>query len=135
MNETARVTAGIIGVPLLGTLLLIVYLTPRYIPGDALARAAVEAGAGLPGREAVARTLRACRQGVEFSPERLAAGSTRIYSWENDRGLIAVTDLGCAEGGTCTVSQRALLPRPAGTRIWECWRYGRRASWVYEPPV
>jgi hypothetical protein len=49
MSETAKVTATLIGLPLLGVLLAILYLTPRYIPSEALARAALDAGAGEPG--------------------------------------------------------------------------------------
>jgi len=125
MNETARVTAGILAVPLLGTLFLIAYLTPRYIPSEALASAAVEAGGGQPGREALARTLRACRAGLALGPQRLAARPARLYSWENDSGLLAVTEIDCAEGGTCTVSQRALLSPLTGMRIWSCSRWSR----------
>jgi hypothetical protein len=52
-------------------LLAILYLTPRYIPSEALARAALDAGAGERGRVAVGRTMRRCRQGIELKPERL----------------------------------------------------------------
>jgi len=130
MNETVRVTAGILAVPLLGTLFLIAYASPRYIPSEALARAAVEAGDGLPGREAVAATLQTCRSRVSLSPERLAAGSARIYSWENDEGLIAVTRIDCAHGESCSVSARALVSPPLGMRMWGCSLRGR---WPIRP--
>jgi hypothetical protein len=75
-----------------------------------------------------------CRQGIELKPERLEAEAMRVYSWENDARLVAVTDVDCRGERLCAVRERALLPRAMRMRLWRCYR-GGRSSTLLDPPV
>jgi hypothetical protein len=131
MSSNARFLAGLIGLPILMPFVILVYFTPRYIPSEALARAAEEAVTPLAGRYDLEDLLRECRQGVDLDSGDLAERPRRLYSWENDAGLIGVTRLDCTEG-YCRVSASALLPPMPMMKLSSC-SGGRRLP--FHPPA
>lgn len=92
-------------------LVVLVMLTPRYVPSATLARAiAPHADDGAAARSAMAEAWRKkCRRAWRAAPE-VAQGRVKLWSWENDEGLLASTTVDCATPGRCTIEARALLP-------------------------
>ena len=130
----ASFLAGILGIPLLVPLVLTAILTPRYVPSDALRKAAASTQApGLSRQRILAGFVGRCRLDWALDEDRLERGTT-LYSWENDAGLLARTQIHCPAGGACTVTAGALFDwpfpseiggKPVPTRIWGCRDRGR----------
>lgn len=121
--------AGIFGLPLLGVLLLVGSLTPRYVPSDSLATAAASTPSPELARERmIASFVRRCRGNWDFERFKFR-GEATLYSWESDAGLFARTRMSCLPGRRCSVTAQALIAwpfpsqlggKPVPTRIWGC---------------
>ena len=121
--------AGMFGLPLLTPLLLVGFLTPRYVPSDSLVSAAASTPSPELGRERmIASFVGRCRRGWNFDRFMLD-GEATLYSWESDAGLIARTRMNCMPGRQCSVTAQALLRwplppkiegKPVPTHIWGC---------------
>jgi hypothetical protein len=125
----ASLLAGFVGLPLLMPLMLVACLTPGYVPSDSLSSAAAStASPELARRRMMASFVGRCRGNWNIDRSR-SGGTTTLYSWENDAGLIGKTEITCVPGRRCSVAARALMKwplpsqlggRPVPTRIWGC---------------
>jgi len=120
---------GIFGIPLIAPFVLFALLTPRYVPSEQLKKAADSSADPRLVRQRIVRSfVGRCARDWNLDPDALD-GMKSLYSWENNAGLVARTDIICAPQGPCTVSASALvhwpLPthvsgKPLPTRIWGC---------------
>lgn len=118
-----------IGLPLLMPVLLLAFLTPLYVPSDTLKEAATSTSEPVVARQRIVGSfVRRCRFDWDLKAEKLD-GRRKLYSWENDEGLLARTEIDCSPGGECRVAAAALVPwpfpstlggKPIPTRIWGC---------------
>lgn len=121
-RSPAALLFGMIGIPIAGILVLLVYCTPRYMPSDALQR--------MPSitPQQVATTLRKCRSGVYVSADQVRAKPLSVVSWENDKGLVARTVVRC-EGEVCAVEATAMFNRSRLGNVFSC--QGKRDFLIY----
>ena len=122
--------AGMFGLPLLALLMLIGWLTPRYVPSNSLASAAASTSLPEVARERMIASFvgRLCRRNWNLDQFQ-RTGEATLYSWESDAGLIAQTRMSCLPGRRCSVTAKALIRwpfppqlggKPIPTRIWGC---------------
>ena len=133
--------AGLFGFPLAVPLVMIGWMTPRYVPSAAMTRAASSSPDPLIARQRILDSLTdRCRYQWKLGGDRLERPA-RLFSWENDRGLLARTEIDCTSG-QCKVHASALirLPeraelggKPIPTRMWSC-RFGRSFPYAGSPP-
>jgi hypothetical protein len=124
---TARFIFGLVAAPIVTPLLAVAYFTPAYVPSDYL----VEAAAMSPAPQIdMADGLRA------FCPSEWDVEAAdferpmRLYSWENDEGLFAVTEIACVPGQVCRARARALLSTRGGMKMWgSCGQTGVGLVW------
>lgn len=126
--------AYMFGWPLIGILLLVGLMAPRYVPSNSLMSAANStASPDLAKKRMIASFVGRCRSGWNFDRLR-DRGVATLYSLESDAGLLARTSISCIPGKRCTVVAQALMDypfptelrgKPLPTRIWGCGRNPR----------
>ena len=107
---------GMFGLPVLLVLVVIGYLAPSYVPSRSLISAAAStASIDVAQRRIIASFVGRCRWGLALNQQLLNRDVT-LYSWENDTGILARTDITCMAGKPCSVTAQALLAHPSFSR-------------------
>jgi len=103
---------GLFSLPIITTLMLIALFTPAYVPSDSLISAAASTSSRTLAQDRmIASFVGRCRRGWKLNRERFS-GRNSLYSWENDAGLVARTDIVCLPGERCSVTAHALVAWP-----------------------
>ena len=110
---------GYLGAPVLVSLLLLGYFTPRFVPSAAMEEAINEAASAEEARKGITRAFRrSCDWDWDITPEKLKEKPRWLYSWESDAGLLSATRIDCQDGAACSISASALYKPPM--KVWGC---------------
>jgi len=110
MRAETRFLIGLIGIPILIPIAVIGYFTPRYVPNADMVWAIASTDDPRKVRRRIVDSF-TDRCAADWQLDARALDGTHVfYSWENDHGLLARTELRCEPGGSCSVSAGSLLP-------------------------